>query len=53
MTINDRSRTHAAAVHAYTLPIVREVPIHAAAWPGSDSEQSGRPLAYAASSHAW
>jgi hypothetical protein len=53
MTIQDRYRTHPVAVHAYTLPIVREVPIHAGVWPGSASQQSGRPLAYAADSHAW
>jgi hypothetical protein len=26
MTLHDRRRTHPVAAHAYTLPIVREVP---------------------------
>ena len=29
MTIHDRRRTHPVTAHAYMLPIVREVPVHA------------------------
>jgi hypothetical protein len=53
MTIHDRRRTHPVAAHVYTLPIVREVPIHAGAWPGRGSQQPGRPSAYTPDSHAW
>ena len=53
MTIDDRCRTHPVAAHTYTLPIVREIPVHAGIWSGSGTEQYGRPLASAAGSHAW
>jgi hypothetical protein len=54
MTIHDRRRTDPVATHAYTVPVVREVPIR----PGSGPTASGpheleQPLAYAADSHAW
>ena len=53
MAIDDRRRTHPVAAHAYTLPIVREVPIHAGAWPGSGTQQSSGPLANTAGADAW
>jgi hypothetical protein len=50
MTIHDRRRTHPVAAHAYTLPVVREVPVGAGLGaPGGAAQQ---PL-YAADSHAW
>ena len=53
MTIHDRSRTHPVTSHAFTLPIVREVPLYATLGRGSATEQSAQPIAYAADSHAW
>jgi len=49
MTIHDRSRTHPVTAHAFTLPIVREVPPFAIPGRRSATEQP----AYAADSHAW
>jgi hypothetical protein len=54
MTLHDRARTDPIAAHAYTLPVVREVPI-AGNSPSASSDPHGvaRPLAYAADAHAW
>jgi hypothetical protein len=54
MTINDRTRTDPVAAHAYTLPVVREVPIGAGPPSGSsDPRGVGQPPVYAADAHAW
>jgi hypothetical protein len=54
MSLHERPRTDPVATHAYTVPIVREVPIHAgSAPPASGPHELGHPLAYAADSHAW
>ena len=53
MTIDDRTRTEPIATHAYTLPVVREVPIAgsvSASLVPPDSEQA--PV-FAADSHGW
>jgi hypothetical protein len=53
MTVHDRPRTEPIAGHAYTLPVVREVPL-----PGSLSASVHPPgseptTVYAADSHGW
>jgi hypothetical protein len=54
MTIRESRRIHPVAAHAYTLPIVREVPIFAGHVSGTGTpEQPAQPLAYAADAHAW
>jgi hypothetical protein len=54
MTHNDRPRTDPIAAHAYTLPVVREVPIAAGSASASHDPHGGRqPLGYAADAHAW
>jgi hypothetical protein len=54
MTIHDRRRVHPVAAHAYTVPIVREVPTYAGQGSGSGTpEQLAQPLLYAADAHAW
>jgi len=54
MTLHDHRRTDPVAAHAYTLPIVREVPVRAGRGLGDGAPQeSARPLAYAADAHAW
>jgi hypothetical protein len=55
MTHRDRPRTDPIAAHAYTLPVVREVPIAAgpASTPRDDLRGVGQPLVYAADAHAW
>jgi hypothetical protein len=54
MTIHEQRRTDPVAPHAYTVPVVREVPIRHGSGPPSpapyDLEQR---LAYAADSQAW
>ena len=54
MTPNTHSRTDAVSAHAYTLPVVREVPVGAAA-PAVATDVQGlpQPVAYAADAHAW
>jgi hypothetical protein len=52
MTIHDRSRTHPVTAHAFTLPIVREVPICATLGRRSGTEPP-QPAACAVDSHAW
>jgi hypothetical protein len=54
MILQDRPRTDPIAAHAYTLPVVREVPI-AAGPPAASSDPHGvaQPLVYAADAHAW
>lgn len=52
MTSHDRPRTDPIAAHAYTLPVVREVPIGPS--PTSGVPQGiGQPVVYAADAHAW
>ena len=54
MTIRERRRIQPVAAHAYTLPIVREVPICAGQGSGSGMpEQLAQPLLYPADAHAW
>jgi hypothetical protein len=54
MTLHDRRRTDAVAAHAYTVPVVREVPIVPGLAPAASApHELGQPLAYAADSHAW
>ena len=54
MTIRDRRRIHPVAAHAYTVPIVREVPICAGQASGNGTpEPPEQALVYAADSHAW
>jgi hypothetical protein len=54
MTLHDRRRVHPVAAHAYTTPIVREVPICAGQESGSGTpEQFAQPLLYPADAHAW
>jgi hypothetical protein len=54
MPAHDRPRTDPIASHAYTLPVVREVPIRAGA-PSEPAEPVAiEPRAeYAADAHAW
>jgi hypothetical protein len=54
MTSHDRPRTDPIAAHAYTLPVVRELPIGAGS-PSASAEQHGlaQPVVYAADAHAW
>jgi hypothetical protein len=54
MTLYDRPRTDPIAAHAYTLPVVREVPIAADSSSAStDPHGVPQPLVYAADAHAW
>jgi hypothetical protein len=53
MTLHDRRRTDPVTSHAYTVPIVREVPIGSGLAPAAPVHQLGQPIAYAADSHAW
>jgi hypothetical protein len=54
MTIRESRRIHPATAHAYTMPIVREVPSYAGHGPSSGMpEQLEQPLLYAADAHAW
>lgn len=54
MTIRESRRIDPVAARAYTVPIVREVPLYAAQAPGNRTpEQLEQPLLYAADSHAW
>ena len=47
-------RKHPIASHAFTLPVVREVPIQAGASSGSSGpSDEPQPVAYAANAHAW
>jgi hypothetical protein len=42
------------ASHAYTLPVVREIPVQAGATSGTDSLPGvPQPIVYAADAHAW
>jgi hypothetical protein len=47
----DRPRTDPIAAHAYTLPVVRELPVAPAASP--DPRGTAQPVAYAADAHGW
>ena len=53
MTIDDRPRTEPIAGHAYTLPVVREVPIAGSASAPLDPDGSEQAPAFAADSHGW
>ena len=53
MTIDDRPRTEPIASHAYTLPIVREVPIAGSASASLDPHESEQTPVYAADAHGW
>ena len=54
MTLSDRRRTDPVAFHAFTVPVVREVPIGSGSGHASPGPHSlGQPVAYAADSHAW
>jgi hypothetical protein len=54
MTLSHRRRTDPAAFRAYTVPVVREVPIgHGSGQASSGPHSLGQPVAYAADSHAW
>jgi hypothetical protein len=54
MTTFNRTRTDPIASHAYTLPVVREVPIRAGASADSAGPPAiGQPVVYAADAHAW
>jgi hypothetical protein len=54
MPTNNRPRTDPIASHAYTLPVVREIPVGAAAPVDSaDPPALGQPVGYAADAHAW
>jgi hypothetical protein len=52
MTSQDRPRTDPIAAHAYTLPVVREVPI-GSNLSSAEPHGLGQPLLYAADAHAW
>jgi hypothetical protein len=54
MTLDDRRRTDPAATHAYTVPVVREVPILPGPGPAASGPQElGPSLAYTADAEAW
>lgn len=54
MTNRESRRIHPVAAHAYTLPIVREVPICAGQGSGSGiAEQLAQPLLHPADPRAW
>jgi hypothetical protein len=53
MAIHDRRRTKPAAARAYTVPVVREVPVRPSGYAASGSREPGQPLAGAADPHAW
>jgi hypothetical protein len=53
MTIYDRPRMDPIAGHAYTLPVVREVPVPGALSASVDPHGSEQTPVYAADSHAW
>jgi hypothetical protein len=54
MTNHDRSRTDPIAAHAYTLPVVRELPIGASSLPAAaEPHDPAQPVVYAADAHAW
>ena len=53
MTTYERPRMDPIAGHAYTLPVVREVPIPGALSVSVDPHGSEPAPVYAADSHAW
>lgn len=53
MTIADRPRTEPIAGHAYTLPVVREVPIAGSVSASLGPDESEQTKAFAADSHGW
>ena len=53
MTIHVRRRTHPVAAHAYTMPIVREIPISASSAAVDGTPQQPAPALDAATTHAW
>jgi hypothetical protein len=53
MTLHDRRRTDPVATHAYTVPVVREVPIRRGLGPAASwAHQLGQPLVHSADLHA-
>jgi hypothetical protein len=53
MTVHDRLRTEPGAGRAYTLPVVREVPIRGSLSATLDQHESEQTPVYAADSHGW
>ena len=53
MTIDDRRRTEPIASHAYTFPVVREVPIAGSVSASLDPHGSEQTPVFAADSHGW
>ena len=53
MTIHDPRRTDPIVAHAYTVPLVREVPARPPGHAASDPHQLGPRLSDAADPHAW
>ena len=53
MTIHDRPRTEPIAGHAYTLPVVREVPIAGSLSASLEPHGSEQTPVFAADSHGW
>ena len=53
MTIADRPRTEPIAGRAYTLPVVREVPIAGSLSGSPDPQESEQTPVSAADSHGW
>jgi hypothetical protein len=53
MTSHDRPRMDPIAGHAYTLPVVREVPVAGTVAASVDQHGSEQTPVYAADSHAW
>ena len=53
MTIDDRRRTEPIAGHAYTLPVVREVPIAGSLSASVEPHGAEQTPVSAADSHGW
>jgi hypothetical protein len=53
MTVHDRPRREPSAGHAYTLPVVREVPVPGSLSATLDPHESEQTQVYAADSHGW
>jgi hypothetical protein len=53
MTVHDRPRTEPIAGRAYTLPVVREVPIAGSSPASLEPHGSEQTPVFAADSHGW
>ena len=53
MTNHDRRRTDPVVTRAYTVPLVREIPVSPSEDAASRPHGLAQPLADAADSHAW